>query len=61
LAAGADRGGERVVAGARQGTRVLTRIALIVSGALVGLFIGGWAGDRVSPLFEDADTLAGIA
>ena len=40
---------------------MLTRIALIVSGALVGLFVGLWAGDRVSPLFEDGDTLAGIA
>jgi len=49
------------VAEARQGTRVLTRMALIVLGALVGLLVGAWAGDRVSPLFEDGDTLAGIA
>jgi hypothetical protein len=40
---------------------VVTRLALVVSGALVGFFAGLWAGDQASLLFEDGDTLAGIA
>ncbi|MGH2828577.1 MAG: hypothetical protein ACRDKF_16580 [Actinomycetota bacterium] len=39
----------------------MTRLALVVSGALVGFFAGLWAGDRTSALFEDGETLAGIA
>jgi Na+/proline symporter len=40
---------------------VVTRLALVVSGALVGFFAGLWAGDQAALLFEDGDTLAGIA
>ena len=47
--------------GPSPGTRVVTRLALVVSGALVGFFAGLWAGDQASLLFEDGDTLAGIA
>jgi hypothetical protein len=49
------------VPGTSRGTRVVTRLALVVSGALVGFFAGLWAGDQASLLFEDGDTLAGIA
>ena len=40
---------------------VVTRLALTVLGALVGFFAGIWADDRASGLFEDGDSLAGIA